>query len=193
MLFTTVSFCMSPAHHAVACVFKEFPQHRPSSRKREERGERQIRRRQLKGKKRSLSLSRSTSANPMAAHRKPQLEGVQHRIPVGHADIKAVQLAQYFCPKMNSRNDDLQRGRQFDIQLVRKEARQNHQHQRQTAHKHALKVTAERRADETRRSPMRAARDKPSASFYFGKSALFLLFRRLFFSSWRIPPVFSSL
>ena len=76
------------------------------------------------------------------------VDGMQHRVPMRHADIEAVQLAQYFSREDEQQDNHFQRGGQFDVQLAGKEARQNHQHQRQTAHKYALKVTAERRADE---------------------------------------------
>ena len=76
------------------------------------------------------------------------VDGMQHRVPMRHADIEAVQLAQYFSREDEQQDNHFQRGGQFDVQLAGKEARQNHQHQRQAAHEHALKITAQRRADE---------------------------------------------
>lgn len=76
------------------------------------------------------------------------VDGMQHRVPMRHADIEAVQLAQYFSREDEQQDNHFQRGGQFDVQLAGKEARQNHQHQRQAAHEHALKITAQRRTDE---------------------------------------------
>ena len=132
-------------HHAVAGVFKKLPHH--ADRHREaERDNRQIDRRELEGE--MFALVEQIDQREADGRAQEAVDGMQHRVPMRHADIEAVQLAQYFSREDEQQDNHFQRGGQFDVQLAGKEARQNHQHQRQAAHEHALKITAQRRADE---------------------------------------------
>ena len=69
--------------------------------------------------------------------------GVQHGVPVVERDEIAFQFAQYLRRENKQQNDDLQRGRQLDAEVLLDEKRQHEQHQHQQAYKGALVFAAE--------------------------------------------------
>ena len=71
--------------------------------------------------------------------------GVQHGVPVGERDEVTLQLAQYLGGEDEQQNNDLQRGGQFDAEILLDEEGQHEQHQYQQADEGALILTADDR------------------------------------------------
>lgn len=69
--------------------------------------------------------------------------GVEHGVPVGIGDEIALQLAQDLRREDKQQDDDLQRGRQLDAEVLLDKERQHEQRQHQQADKRALVLAAD--------------------------------------------------
>ncbi len=131
------------AEEIVPGVLEELPEHADGHGE-AERDDRQIDRRELEGE--HVALVEQIDQSKADGRAQKAVERMEHGIPVRHADVEAVELAEDFCGEDEQQDDDLQRAGQLDIELAREDAGQNEQHQGQPAEEDALKIAPEGRA-----------------------------------------------
>ena len=152
------------AEEIVSAEFKKLPQN-PHSHRKAEGDDGQIQGRQLNGE--PLVPVEHVHQGEADGGAQKAVDGVQHGIPVGHPDVEAVQLPQYFRRENEQQNDDLQGVRQDDFQLFGEDAGHEHQHQGQGTQEHAFILCAEYSPDENKNNQGTQSQVNRQSGFVF--------------------------
>ena len=133
------------AEEIVSGVLEELPEHADGHGE-AERDDRQIDRRELEGE--HVALVEQIDQRKADGRAQKAVERMEHGVPVRHADVEAVELAEDFCGEDEQQDDDLHRAGQLHVQPAGEHAGQDEQHQRHHAEEDAFKIEAHGGADE---------------------------------------------